>query len=277
MKNQFYEYKEASPEIYAAFVQARLDWEEKSEDDQIEMINRMVRRAASSHFRHIGYARNYHFGPGSDLYGVQYEEYIDEVWALNAESHGNDKFSEANALSLPGRIARFLPYEINRRTPQINAFFQEAFHSWDLATASMTIEDMDSYFEKEIPKQQELYNKKFPFISDIVSEILLRYLGRNFIEKNARSQINHPTDSIDDIFLELEVRASFQPSVDDLLVAEEIKNELFNSLTPKQLKIIQMLDYGYKQHEIARSLGISEAAVSKHVAGIRERLNLLKN
>jgi two-component system nitrate/nitrite response regulator NarL len=69
-------------------------------------------------------------------------------------------------------------------------------------------------------------------------------------------------------------RKYYDPGIMEMVMQVEIEENSHNTLTPKELEVLQELGIGLSNREIASKLFISENTVKKHVSQILEKLNL---
>lgn len=86
---------QAPPEAYAAFVRIYIEWMEKNESEQIDMIERGVRRARTVMDAHSGgMVSGSSRKDNTELLGAQFEEYVNTVWIEFREKCDNpDEFA----------------------------------------------------------------------------------------------------------------------------------------------------------------------------------------
>ena len=127
-------------------------------------------------------------------------------------------------------------------------------------------------------------NEKLPWIKVIVLSVydhpayvkkLLKIGVRGFISKNAsENELEKAIISVfnGDIYLSQEISRSIINDFSDPTGSTIIQN--YNSLTFREIQIIQLLSDGFYTREIAEKLFISPKTVERHKTNILKKLNL---
>lgn len=272
--------KTAPPEAYAAFVRIYTEWMEKGLSEQMKLVEKSVRTAHKVHSRSIAkhkiqanknndsfssggeFYTNSFFGRGGPaLYGAEFDEYVNEVWA---------SFSENNA-DVDG-FAVYLQKDLERKlkdyAKQRDIFLRELddrFRKIDLDITNMSDEEADKYLDDkyvELSAEIDKWKKKHDVTDFSSLDTLLRRPAQNMMAQlmndlmlaikggNIVSETNNNTDG---------------RVVEGLLVDKDMLERVLETFSPDDKKIFELWDFGLNGTEIAEKMNMSNGTISNRL------------
>lgn len=267
------------PEAYAAFVRIYVEWMEKSEDEQVDMAKDSVRNARSA-VNHCsnGVVSGYSGKANPELLGLQFEEYVNTVWLEFAEMCDNaDEFA--------AYLQNHFDAVMRKYQLMVNKFLDDVFTEWDNATVNLYGAALDRYFKLEIPKREaqfrqmkadfEKRNPAFPSLDTLLrrpaQNMIVRRLGE--VKRDSKG-VSLDADINEAGPLEIADVSSSGSSYESGLALWDVIFNVVRTLDKRDQKIFQMRMEGYKQKDMAKELGISDAAVSIRFKKILAKLRL---
>lgn len=277
---------QAPPEAYATFVRIYMDWIEKGEDEQVALVEESV-RAAKKVFDNAVYGGkdvpySFFWKKGSILFGAEFDEYVNEVWATFLE-----KCSDVD------QFAEYLQKDFNRNFSDKNylkkcqiqfnkmreKFLKRVFNKWDDDIKDMEDEKIDKYLEEEKNKRIAEFAKMKKEFEDTTAicypslRLLLRRPAQNMMGRLREQSLNPRSIPIgfkteETGIYEIEDIAADGRSIEGGLAVQDIIDRTISSLDEQDKQIITMRMSGYKNTEIAKELGIAKSTVSNHIKKI---------
>lgn len=273
---------QAPPEAYAAFVRIYIEWMGKNESEQIEMIERSVRRARTVMDAHSGGMLSGKPGNGKEFLGDQFEEYVNTVWVEFTEKCEN-----------PNEFALYLQKDFDKAMKEYEKmrkdFLEKVNGEWtrDIETKNLSGAALDQYFEQELPKREaefqqlkENFEKRhsgFPKLSTLLRRPAQNKIARRLkeITRESTKEVSLDDDTENQKLPGIKDVPTAGLSMEEKLALEKIFEDAKGKLNEQDQKIFDMKLKGYKQTEIAKELGISDATVSNHVKKIQSMLRLM--
>lgn len=267
------------PEAYAAFVRVYIEWMEKNEGEQIDLIERKVRHAKNKMNAFSGGMLSGSFGgANAEVLGLQFEEYVNTVWVEFTEECDNaDEFAAYLQKDFEKTMHKYKLMQDN--------FLKETFAEWDKATANLEGKALDNFFAVEMPKKQKEFQlkkadfeKRYPGFAPL-STILRRHAQNAMSRRLGEISKASKAISLDDYDeeaepIEIEDVSASGFSFEERLAIYDIIEKAMETLNMKDRKIFRMKMDGRSQTEIAKELGVSDATVSNRIKKILAKLKL---
>ena len=268
----------APPEAYAAFVRLFIEWMEKEESEQVDLVEKNVRLAQKAHTRYTSvFPANGPFGKkGSTLYGVEFDEYVNEVWADFLENCNDvDKF------------AVHLQKDFERRLAQRKKFLDEMevkFQGIESAIQNMSDDEADKYLNEqeqklraEIEKRRKEWDINYPSLEKSLSKPAEKMFSRKLydLKKGQQTILLDGTEDEngDKAPVEIEDINVSGLSVEEELAVQDIIDRTIITLDELDKQILILRMSGYRNTEIAKKLGIADSTVSNHIKKILSKLS----
>lgn len=293
---------EIPPEVYHAYFLLTMKWLGMEENEHLEFVKKATKRGARQQARWNGTFLPPYFDRGnSTLFGFEFDEYLSEAWIDFLDKFQiSDKYKTDDLTGLTKNEI----YE----EPIINKFIEylEEEHRSSANDYEKKLKDMEQKFENETFEELDSLIEKYADLSDdefekLTDELLNRKLGelqkerervqekehgpyiplefilmnaiRNKVERESYwSKKGFSIDPLDDgsetpLLSRLEDQGA---GVEEKTLTKDIVQSAIKELDDINKKIVDLISQGYKQKDIAKELGISDAAVSKRMKKIRE-------
>lgn len=267
----------APPEAYAAFVRIYLEWMERDEEEKIALVERSVNNAAREHRKfvpNIGYSQFLLKKGFTTMYGADFDEYVNEVWAIFLENCADvDSF------------AVYLQKDFEKAAREYDkmrdSFLDDVFKEWNSVTVGMSNQQLDKFFKSELVKRMKEFEAKkdnfekrhsgYPKLTKLLRRPAQNMMGRLYREQRKASRgISLDADDINtDTKPEIEDKTEHGLLVEEDLVVRDYIERVKKKLDKMDEKILDDIISGASQTEIADELGVSNAAVSKRMKKIR--------
>ncbi len=289
-----------SPEAQAAFVRCYLELRDKPENEQISLLEKGVREAVKKDMKYSTGKINPQFAPNKSgtLYGAEFDEYVNEVLVRfcsgkygkveeeeekqEDEKGGKDKKSKSQEEyekfidNLQKEFEKcFREYQKMREE-----FLDSVFKEWDTETADMTDDELDVYLEKqfdarvkEFEQKRATFEERYPGYPKL--KTLLRRFAQNTMyswrkkQEVASRNVSLDAESEGQGKLDIGDGAVNGINAEDELAMQELLERIRNTLDDRGRQILDLKMSGYSQNDIATTLNISDAAVSKRLKKIK--------
>lgn len=220
---------------------------------------------------------------------LEFLEGVFDKWYSVTGQMTNAQFQGFFSAELQRQIAKF---NINRNQFENQKakleFLEQIIDKWCSAIEKMTIAQQEVFFNTGLQKQIKEFKKKERKYERIKSgyptlQMLLRRSAQNYISKIIRqkkeeNEARHPKslEGMAEKGIIPEVIYGAGINLEERKVLQDTIKSFEATLDDKSKKIIELFrdDPEIKQVEIAKELGISEAAVSKHLKKIRAKLEV---
>lgn len=290
----------APPEAYAAFVRIYMDWLGRTEDEQIALVEKSVRSAerANVRFGGMGFLTQRNgIIYGNCLYGAEFDEYVNEVWAVFLEECDDvDKFAVYLQKSFErkwsdGNAKEYMRKCQDKFDKMRDKFIDEKSEEWADKAENLEGDELKKYLEEELEKFKEEFEKMKSDFEDNVVELypslrtLLRRPAQNMISRNRNSErrarksvsLNAGIRSKEGgkLPLDIEDETGNGLAVEEQLALQDIMDRTVAALSEEDAEIFKMKMEGYKNTEIAEKLGIANSTVTNRIKKIMSVLSNL--
>lgn len=263
--------------------------------EQLDTIQKATKRGVREF---TSYSGNIPKGSEKEVYGIEFEEYVNEVWVdfLDkfeiSEKYKDDSDLSEEELYVEPLINKFIEYLERRYQPSFNsniksiqasiqAFQADTFNEWDDLVekyADLTDEEFDKLTDDLLAKKLDEFHRKMEGYKNVYYEpyipldAILKRLSQNQVAKRGRIvKKERKNISIDDETQKLIGQLREQSgNPEESYYINELIQSVLEELDDVNKKIVDLISQGYKQKDIAKELGISDAAVSKRMKKIRE-------
>lgn len=264
----------APPAAYAAFVRIYIEWMEKEENERIDLVEN---RVLFTQKRKTGYTSisplNGPFGKrGSTLFGVEFDEYVNEVWADFLE-----KFQNVDG------FADYLQKDFYKKVTKQNKFIlemKEKFDEIEDAINNMSDDEVDQYLEEkekelltEIVKRRNEWDIIYPSMERILGRLADSKMNREYTayKKQRKTVHNDAEDEYKTPPAIANTKSNKFPIMDED-EAQKILDQTKVALSDEDKQIMRLKIRRYKNKDIAEELGMSESKVSRHISAIKTKL-----
>lgn len=268
----------APPEAYAAFIRLYIEWMEKEESEQVDLVEKSVRLAQKAHTGYTSvFPANGPFGKrGSTLYEIEFDEYVNEVW-VDFKKNCNDV----------DKFAVHLQKDFERRLTQRKKFMDEMeaeFQKIESAIQNMSDDEADKYLNEQeqklrakIEKRRKEWDINYPSLEKSLRKPAERIFSRKLYDLKKRQRIIPLDDTGDEngdkAPVEIEDINVNGLSVEEELTVQDTIDRTMITLNDQDKRILVLKMSGYRNTEIAKELGIRDSTVSNRMKKIQSKLS----
>ena len=283
----------APPEAYAAFVRIYMEWMEKEESEQLDLVEKSVYAAQKKHAAYTPNAELPIYGYLDKkkfiLYQEEFDSYVNEIWYKFLERFEDvDKFAVYLQNNFNKNIKKYSDEYIKKCQKgfenQVDRFLNQEQKRWELETENMNDTQLDTYLKNEAAKMTTIIarmKKDFEAEAMIIYPSLRKLLRRpaqNMMEqlnkhkKNAAKgfvSIDETSEDGETPLLKFEDIKTDGRTVEAVLAINEILERTHITLDDPDDKILVLMMLGYNNKQISEQLDMKYYTVSKHIKKIR--------